>query len=425
MKKYETIYNFYKQKILQEQMKPNDRLPSIRETAASFGVSVTTVATAYNTLAADGYILAYPQSGYYVSYKKAPPALQQTAKKPQKDIRFDFQSGSADPNSFDLSLWRRYIKNALKDDVHLLSYGETQGEYELRAALSDYIMKRRALPAPPQRIVIGAGVNNLLLVLCALLDKNQTVSVPENKSFLVGENIFRQFGFPVTYRNKNAGIIYVSPSHMTRFGDVMPLKRRRELAAYTAKTGALIIEDDYESDFMYNNRPLPPIYAISGNDNVVYMGSFSKLLLPGIRIGFMVLNEKLSQLYTENEKYFVQFASKTEQTALCSYIRDGHLERQIRRIRRIYLNKTKLLQERLKNALPQGQYQISENGLQLVVQLPTVKTKEEIWTAMQNHSFACEIIAADGQKAVLLLNASAVNTEQFDRAAQTLQAIFA
>ena len=121
----------------------------------------------------------------------------------------------------------------------------------------------------------------------------------------------------------------------------------------------------------------------------------------------------------------MQFASKTEQTALCSYIRDGHLERQIRRIRRIYLNKTKLLQERLKNALPQGQYQISENGLQLVVQLPTVKTKEEIWTAMQNHSFACEIIAADGQKAVLLLNASAVNTEQFDRAAQTLQAIFA
>lgn len=423
MKKYEEIYQYYKQKIIHAQLKQGDRLPSIRETAGNFSVSVTTVTSAYNTLAADGYILAYPQSGYYVSYKKA---IEQPAKKSEKQkqtVRFDFKSGSADPDSFDLNLWRRYIKNALKDDARLLSYGDTQGEFELRAALSDYIMKRRALPAPPERIVIGAGTNNLLMVLCALLDKTQTVSVPENKSFLVGENIFKQFGFSVTYRNKNAGIIYVSPSHMTRFGDVMPLKRRRELAAYAAKTGALIIEDDYESDFMYNNRPLPPIYAISGNDNVVYIGSFSRLLLPGIRIGFMVLNEKLSARYRENEQYFVQFASKTEQAALCSYIRDGHLEQQIRRIRRVYLSKTKVLLEHFKNTLPQSQFQISENGLQLILQTPCKKSAEEIQEAMRLYGFSAELIAANGKSAKLLLNSSAVHTDQFEEAAQTLKTI--
>lgn len=423
MKKYEEIYHYYKQKIVQAQLPSGSRLPSVRETAAAFGVSITTVTTAYNTLAADGYILARPKSGCYVSYKKTPPAPAQTVKLPKENVRFDFKSGSADPDSFDLGLWRRYIKNALKDDARLLSYGETQGEYELREALSDYIMKRRALPAPPERIVIGAGTNNLLLVLCALLDKAQTVSIPENKSFLIGENIFKQFGFSVTYRNKNAGIIYVSPSHMTRFGDVMPLQRRRELAAHAAETGALIVEDDYESDFMYNNRPLPPIYAISENDNVVYMGSFSRLLLPGIRIAFMVLNETLSRRYHENEKYFVQFASKTEQAALCSYIRDGHLARQIRRIRRIYLSKTKALQECLKADLPNGKYQISENGLQLLVRLPCAKTKEEIEQAMQNSSFAAEIIRADTKTAELLLNSSAVHMQHFPQAAQTLKKI--
>ena len=103
------------------------------------------------------------------------------------------------------------------------------------------------------------------------------------------------------YRYKDADIIYVSPSHMTRWGDVMPNKRRIELVSYSATRGSIVIEDDYESDFQYNSRPTPSLHALAGGTNVVYIGSFSRLLLPSIRISFMVLTEELAALY--NEKY--------------------------------------------------------------------------------------------------------------------------
>ena len=338
MSKYDELYNRIRKEIISEQWLPGAKLPSIRKAAAIYGVSRTTIQNAYFALAADGFIISEPQSGYYIAYKKAKKA-DKTKHTGKSNIIYDLKSGGADKNSFEFSLWRKYMKNALRQDEKLLSYGEAQGEYELRNVLSDYIREKRNVISSPDRIVIGAGHQSLLGILCSLIDDKDTVSFPD-KSFVQGASLFNDYGFDVRYRFKDAGIIYVSPSHMNDRGDVMPNKRRIELVDYSSKNKSLIIEDDYESDFQYNSTPTPSLHALAGGENVVYISSFSNLLLPSIRISFMVLTEELAEKYEKQIYKYNQTAGKTEQIALSQYIRDGHLKAQIRKTRRFYTART-------------------------------------------------------------------------------------
>lgn len=368
MSKYAEVYDYIKNEIITNQISYGGKLPSVRKASKLFSVSRTTIQNAYFALSEDGYILSEPQSGYYVSYK-SPAQKTETPKAQNSRIRYNFSGTAADRESFDFDIWRRHMKAALRQNEKLLSYSEPQGEAELRQAISEYILEKRNVAASADRIVIGAGVQSLLHVLCALIDKKQTVSFPD-RSFVQGSALFVDYGFDVHYRYKDADIIYVSPSHMTRWGDVMPNKRRIELTRYSAQRGSLVIEDDYESDFQYNSIPTPSLYALSGGSNVVYIGSFSRLLLPSIRISFMILTNELAEKYRQNSYKFSQTASKTEQIALCSFIRDGRLMAQIRKTRRFYTAKTKFFYNILKKTFPGCKIEISENLLQVILQTP-------------------------------------------------------
>lgn len=370
MSKYTKIYDYIKNEITTGQVVYGGKLPSVRKASELFSVSRTTVQNAYFALAADGFIISEPQSGYYVSYRSTAGRNEKEESSNKPKILYNFSGTAADRESFDLDIWRRHMKAALRQDERLLSYSEAQGEPELRQAISEYILEKRNVAASADRIVIGAGVQSLLHILCSLIDdKKQTVSFPD-KSFEQGAGLFADYGFDVKYRYKDADIIYVSPSHMTRWGDVMPNKRRVELIRYSAARNSLVIEDDYESDFQYNSRPVPSLYALSGGSNVVYVGSFSRLLLPSIRISFMVLTEELAGRYKKQQYKFSQTASKTEQIALCSFIRDGRLMAQIRKTRRFYTAKTKLFKNILKKEFPRAKIETSENLLQVIMTVP-------------------------------------------------------
>ncbi|MDE5604687.1 MAG: PLP-dependent aminotransferase family protein [Eubacterium sp.] len=417
MSKYDELYNIIKKEITTEQLLPGAKLPSIRKAAAIYGVSRTTVQNAYFALAADGFIISEPQSGYYIAYKKAKKTEEkkQTGK---RNILYDFKSGNADKNSFEFNLWRRYMKNALRQDEKLLSYGEVQGEYELRDVLSDYIREKRNVISSPNRIVIGTGHQSLLGILCSLIDEKGTVSFPD-KSFVQGASLFGDYGFDVKYRYKDADIIYVSPSHMNKRGDVMPNRRRIELVEHSSKNKSLIIEDDYESDFQYSGTPAPSLHALAGGGNVVYISSFSNLLLPSIRISFMVLTEELAEKYERELYKYNQTAGKTEQIALSQYIRDGHLKAQIRKTRRFYTTKTKnfaaLLSEEFKNA----KIEISENALKIIMRIPFSKSLdvfEENGIAVLTESYENGILK-------MILNPSAVNEDAFEAAIQALKQV--
>ena len=376
MKKYIEVYNYYKELITSGQYKIGDKMPSVRQSTAILGVSKTTVQNAYFELQADGYIIAQPQSGYYVSgtvqeVKNDTEKISTTQK-----IEYDLLSGDADSESFNLALWQRYIKSALRQQDRLLSYSSPKGEQDLREALSVYIREKRNVIASPDRIIIGAGVQSLLGVLCSLTDDRKTVSFP-TEGFTQGIATFKSHGFEVHTRDKNAEIIYVSPSHMNAYGEVMPIKRRLELVRHSESTGALVIEDDYDSDFMYQSKPVPSLFALSSAGNVVYMGSFSNVLTPAIRISFMVLTKELTERFNELESCFAQTASKTEQIALCGYIRDGHIAQQTRKIRRHYTAKARAMYDEIRAQMPAIKSTISENGLVIKIEAPFDKDGAE------------------------------------------------
>ncbi|MDO5123843.1 MAG: PLP-dependent aminotransferase family protein [Eubacteriales bacterium] len=364
MKKYIRIYNIIRDMIVSGELKAGDKIPSVRKAAATYSVSLTTVQSAYFELCADGYIIAQSKSGYYVSGIAHEHTDSEQADL-QNEIKYDLSGGVADEESFDFSLWQKYIKNALRQRDRLLSYSQPKGEYDLRCAIAQYIKEKRNVITSPHRIIIGAGVQPLLHILCSILDNRKSVSFPD-KSFALGMSVFEGYGFDILTRNKDADIIYVSPSHMTRWGDVMPIKRRLELVDYSKKHNSLVIEDDFDNEFLYNVRPTPSLYAL-GKGNVIYISSFSAMLLPGIRVSFMVLTKELAEEYNKNIHRFAQTASKTEQIALCSYIRDGRIQSQTRKIRRIYTAKTKMFASILKELLPKASIEIGENTLQIIL----------------------------------------------------------
>lgn len=406
MKKYIKIYNFYKDKIENGQLKSGDKMPSIRQASALSNVSKTTIQSAYFALQADGYIVASEKSGHYVSDLKIEHNSQERFEfeSANKPIIYDLKSGSADKDAFDLKLWQRYIKNALRQQDRLLTYSEPEGEQDLREALSDYIRAKRNIITSPDRIIIGAGVQSLLNIICSLIKDKKTVSFPDN-SFENGISQFRDYGYNVHTRYKDADIIYVSPSHMTSYGDVMPIKRRLELVKYSKSNNSIVIEDDYDNDFLYQAMPTPSLYTLSGGENVIYMGSFSNVLIPGIRISFMVLTEELTKAFYSNKHKYSQTASKTEQIALCGFIRDGHIASQTRKIRRLYTTKAKDFLDKLKKEIPNAKYSLGENGLQVKMEFDFDKDT----SCFYNNGILLNIDKYEGSSIRLVLIPSAIS----------------
>lgn len=352
--RYLQVYDYYKELILSGRLSENTKMPSIRKCSEQLGLSRTTIESAYLCLAADGYIISRPQSGYYVTPRPVKNStkgslLPKDIHKEKKDILYNFTSSNVDADSFDFNLWRRYIKSALRQDKRLLTYGEPQGEYELRETICNYVINKRNAVCRPENIVIGAGSQSLLNILCPLLRDKNAVCFHDTK-FAQGMVIFEDYGFPIIQNKEDADILYMTPSHMTSLGDVMSVESRLSLLHESIANNRLIIEDDYNNEFRYFTKPRPCLQGLAGGEHVVYLSTFSKLLLPSIRLSFMILPDELLPLYEKKKALYNQTASKVEQLALCQFLRDGHLDSQIRKLKRLYSNKAKALSNELETA---------------------------------------------------------------------------
>lgn len=348
--RYLQVYDYYKELISTGRLVSGTKMPSIRRCAQQLGLSRTTIETAYLCLAADGYIISRPQSGYYVTgraVQKASDRIPQGPREtPKNKIRYNFTSNNVDADSFDFNLWRRYIKNTLRQDGQMLTYGEPQGEYELREVICKYVINKRNAVCRPENIVIGAGSQALMNILCPLIKERKNVCFHDSR-FAQGMVIFEDYGFSLVKNKEDADILYMTPSHMTSLGDVMNVEKRLSMLKECAEHNRLIIEDDYDNEFRYFSKPIPCLQGLSGGENVVYLSTFSKLLLPSIRLSFMILPNELLPFYEEKKALYNQTASKSEQLALCQFLRDGHLESQIRKLKRLYTNKARALSMRL------------------------------------------------------------------------------
>ena len=431
---YLRVYIYYKDLICSGKMQPGTRLPSIRKCAMQLQLSRTTVETAYMLLAAEGYILSRPQSGYYVT-EILNSGLREAWKPGGKEtdgpkIRYDFASSNVDRDSFQFDLWRRYIKSSLRQDERLLSYGEPQGERELREAICSYLGRHRGVVCTPEHIVVGAGVQSLLHILCPMV-RDRKNAYFYNPGFRQGRTIFEDFEFRTEGMRsaREAGgpdsgsICYLTPSQMTVWGEVMHITERMDLLKEAFEKDILIIEDDYNSEFRYYNRPTPSLQGLAGGRGVVYLGTFSRLLLPSIRMSFMVLPPELLPVYRERSRYYNQTSSKTEQIALCQFIRDGHLESQIRKARKLYTAKAKKLCEDIgrifgDRAVPH----LGEAGFLVLAEIRTELTSEEIARKAAHAGIAVRAVVPEEGKGGesmnprILLSCATVGTEHYEEA---------
>lgn len=421
---YLSVCNYYKKLILDKQLSSGSRMPSLRRCSSELQVSRTTVEAAYLALAAEGYIIARPQSGYYVT-DMAARQQQEPARNTEvlPDIRYNFTSAGSDKEGFRFDLWRRYIKSALRQDERLLDYGEPQGESDLRETLADYVRKQRNVICSADNIVVGAGIQSLLNILCPLLKDKQTVSFP-TPSFVHGSTVFQDYGFDVHYRDKNCDIIYVSPAHMTRWGEIMPVSRRIELVRHAQEHHSIIIEDDYENEFVYLHRPTPSLQSIDGGKNVIYMGSFSRLLLPSIRLSFMVLPQRLAEKYKAVASCYNQTASKTEQIALCQFIRDGHLASQTRKLKRLYASKLEKLIFAIRDVFGRNaSIKAGTAGISAALTVLCPATKEEFTKYAQGKGLAVEIHSVKENRITFILSCSSMPADAFHKGCELLHEI--
>lgn len=346
MKKYEVIYNTYRESILSGILKYGDRVDSIRECVKKMNVSKTTVEAAYNKLVLDGFISSREKVGYVVSMNPERVLLHHeildySSSHKEKVYDYDFRIQSVSIDSFETSIWKRYMKGVLNDKKLMSSYGLAQGEYGLRQALCKYVYQNRNILCFPEQMVIGSNYQSLLYIFCGMLDKQKVIGL----STLVDEQakqVFLSYGFHVEYldpdhfiediQRLNIDVVYVNTTCFTYDRQSMSEKMRKELVALS---NILILEDDYNGELVYASKIKTSLCSMGSN--VIYFSSFSRLLLPSLRIGYMILNEEYTKKYSAS--FFGPTASKLEQVAFSQYIVDGYLQKHLRKLVREYKEK--------------------------------------------------------------------------------------
>lgn len=397
---YMQLYRHFREEIEQQNLKEGEKMPSIRWLADSLSVSKITVEKAYQQLLCEGYIQSGNRTRYsvgrFVDSAWPPPAPPAAAAAPASNagtpVRYDLASGEMDMEGFDFDLWKRYINKAFADPDRLMRYGDLQGEPELRRQIVAYI-RSRGVNCRHDQVIVAPGVQSLLNILASLLKGEHAGIAFEEPGFKIGRRVWEDREFriiPVRLRREGidtdelaasgARLVYVTPSHQFPTGYIMPIGERVRLLNWARQTGATIIEDDYDSEFRYFGRPLPALTGLDTEGAVIYMGSFSKVIPPSIRISYMVLPDRLLERYKKRASLYNQATSAIEQLALARYMADGHLERQIRRLRKLYNEKHALFRDSLRAVFGKRvEINETESGLHMVLTVKSKLTPKELY----------------------------------------------
>lgn len=361
-KLYSELYTQIKNAVVEGVLKKGERLPSVREASSQLGVSRTTVENAYTRLCIEGIAESLPQRGYFII--GIPKTHSKAISEPvlKNEIKYDFSSRLVDPDASDTELWKKLVRNVLWDSGELNSYGEPQGEVVLRKALAEYSYKARGVYATADNIVVGAGVGPLLNILCRLLGRDITVGF-ENGGFKEARSILSDYGIKCfnidsdqsgaidsSLKAINPDILFLLPSALSKISPSSISYRRNLFCEWAETENKLIIEDDYNGELRYTARSITA-FQRKAPQKTVYIGSFSKLLLPSVRIAYMVLPDFLARKFKLLSAFYNQTCGKIEQLALEKYIVSGALEKHLKKLRRLYYTKSQLLLSELEENL--------------------------------------------------------------------------
>ncbi|WPC40024.1 PLP-dependent aminotransferase family protein [Clostridium sp. JS66] len=404
---YVQLYEYIKHEIQIGTIKPETKLPSKRKLSTYLGISQNTIQTAYEQLCAEGYVESRPRIGMFVtkledSLSCNPPLNNKSDKSIKLNEKFkyliDFSSGNVDLEHFPYCTWRKLTTQCLySDQGNLLLIGESQGEECLRKEISKYLFQSRSVRCIPEQIIIGAGMQYLMIFLCMLLGKDYTYAI-ENPGFNKARNVFIDQGLEVhpisidedgicveDLRKSSAKVVYVTPSHQFPCGMVMPVSRRLELLKWCEEKNGYIIEDDYDSEFRYKGKPIPSLQGLDRNGKVIYMGTFSKSLIPSIRISYLVLPPNLIEKYQKHFKIYKQTVSRLHQNTLYKFIKEGYFSSHINKMRTLYRKKHSILLSSIDKHMKEKTEVIGANsGLHILLKVKNGMTEEELIQRARN-----------------------------------------
>jgi GntR family transcriptional regulator / MocR family aminotransferase len=367
-------------------------LPSSRVLAADLGVSRGTVVAAYDQLVAEGYLLTRPRAGTVVA-DLGPVNEPQPEQRGIGARRMDLRPGTPDVTSFPMAAWLRATRRAMADaSTSALGYGDIRGRIELRAALVEYLGRTRGVQARPEQVMITAGATHALhLLSTTLAAAGRAALATEDPGFSLHRPLVRRAGqrvvglavddrgvrvdrLPEITTDDLAGVL-VTPAHQYPTGVTMHPSRRHALTAWARAEDRLIVEDDYDGEFRYDRQPIGALQG-TAPDHVVYVGTASKTLAPGVRLGWMVLPDRLIEPLIDTKKHVDLAAPVIAQLTLAELITSHEYDRHVRTMRLRYRRRRDLLVETLDRVEP-GLVTGVAAGLQALVRLPVGGPSEE------------------------------------------------
>ena len=469
---YRQLYEGIRLAILSRRIVPGQKLPSSRSLAKQLNLSRNTVTLAYAELQAEGYLVGRHGSGSYVSRELPDEALEGAVAKvelnshlecrisfkdvplwsevagtdnnkakltPPQGLPYDFHPGQGAWDFFPKEIWRRLLARQWKRRWReIMDYGDPAGYRPLREQVAAYLGRSRAVRCSPEDVVIVNGTQQALDLLSRILLKpGQPVAV-ENPGYIAARQVFSSYGarlvpIPVDedgivverLRGSGARMVLVTPSHQFPTGAALSLSRRLNLLAWAQNEGGLVLEDDYDSEFRFQGRPLASLQGLDDSSSVVYLGSFSKVLFPSLRVGYAVLPSWLIEPFQRAKDLTDRQTPILEQQVLADLLGEGHFESHLRKMRQLYRARRQSLVDSLDRYLGnKAKVMGADAGMHVMISLETSMEEAEIVKKAADVGVAVYPAAAyycgGSQGQALLMGYAGMNEEQIQEGIKRL-----
>ncbi|NWC10494.1 PLP-dependent aminotransferase family protein [Pseudomonas agarici] len=393
---FRQIYSRFRDSITEGRLKPGDRVPSIRALASELNLAHGTIEAAYQLLIGEGYLMTRGAAGTVVSpqIRSAPlKSLSTKSQSPQQPLIHTgeppqpLQMGLPALDAFPSKLWNRLAYRVLRHSAtDGLIYPDAKGHVSLRNAVAGYLGVSRGIGCSPEQVFIVAGYRACLDLICRSLLHSADHCWVEDPGYLAAHHFLREAGanlVPVPVDDQgmivesgiqracNARFAVVTPTHQSPLCVAMSMPRRQNLLAWAHQQQSWIIEDDYDSEYRYLGRPLPALKSLDTYDRVLYCGTFSKVLLPGLRLAYLVVPKNLVCRFAQITDMMHSHCPQLWQVTTAHFINEGHFARHLRKMRNLYAARRGLLVAALTSALGARlsiDHQVG--GMHLVTRLP-------------------------------------------------------
>lgn len=353
--KYYYLYSAIKEDILSGTLKKNEKLPSKRSLAEHLGLSLITVENAYQMLKDEGYIESRERSGYFVTELKplgrkidVTRELDLLEHKKRLQLLEEEQVVEEKKDTmFPASVYFKTVRSVLTEYGNvLLEKSPNEGCAILRNAIAKYLLRYRGIFAQPEQIIIGSGAEYLYSTIVRMFGNGKIYGL-ENPSYHKIQAVYEGMGAQCEFlkmgkegllstelERTRADILHVTPFHSYPSGVTASVRKRQEYLEWAKEHDAIIVEDDFDSEFFMPGKPIDTLYMSDDSQSVIYINTFSKSLSPSIRIGYMILPEKWLEKYRENVGEFSCTVPVLDQYVLAEFIEKGHFEQHLNRVRR-------------------------------------------------------------------------------------------